>query len=138
MTRNVWFAFYPSDWLNGTAGLPLETVGAYIQITALLYDHENAYPLDRKEHPVTGKLEGYCYKTLARRLNSRADKVERIISDLIRRGKLANQGGYLTSKRVARELTKREMKSRSSKEAAQKRWQVQPENLLKINKWPMR
>lgn len=138
MSNNPWFSFYPSDWLNGTAGLSLEEVGAYIQIVALLYENENALALERIEHPVTGKLQGYSYRVLARRLNSRSDRVKRIVERLVKLGKLSVQAGFLTSHRVGKEIAKREKKSKRTREAAHKRWQVDAENVLKINVRSMR
>lgn len=134
MSAKPWFPFYPSDWLNGTAGMSIEDVGVYIQITAMLYDSDNALELDRIEHPVTGKLQGYCYKALAKRFGMRSDRFERIVTSLIKRKKLSEQAGFLTSNRVARELAKRERKSNRSREAAQQRWSVQQKNVFKINR----
>lgn len=138
MKKSPWVPFYPSDWLNGTSSLTLDQAGAYIQIIALLYDNENALPLDRIEHPVTGKLEGYKYTSLARRLNTRADKLERIVSTLLKQQKLSIQGGYLTSSRVGRELAKLEKKSERTRNAAHKRWSVETEKVIKINPRLMR
>ena len=134
MSKKPWFPFYPSDWLNGTAGMPIDEIGVYIQITALLYDNENALELDRIEHPITGKLEGYSYHSLAHRLRMRSDRVERIVASLVKRKKLSIQAGFITSNRVAREMLKREQKSNKSREAAQRRWEVQPKNLIKFNR----
>jgi hypothetical protein len=133
-SNKPWIPFYPSDWLNGTAGLKIEEVGVYIQVTALLYDSDNAIELDRIEHPVTGKLQGYCYKALAHRFGMRADKFERIVTSLIKRKKLSEQAGFLTSNRVARELAKREQKSNRNREAAQHRWSFRQKNVFKINR----
>lgn len=138
MSKPTWVSFYPSDWLNGTSSLTLEQVGAYIQITALLYDNDNALELDRVEHPVTGKLQGYKYTSLARRLNTRSDKLERIVSVLLKQHKFSIQGGYLTSSRVGRELAKVEKKSERTRNAAHKRWSVEPEKVIKINPRLMR
>lgn len=133
MTTKPWFAFYPSDWLHGTSGLSLEEAGAYIQIIAHLYECDNAYELERIEHPVTGKLQRYGYARLARALNSRADKVERIVTALIKAKKLSLQAGYLTNARVGREMAKREMISRRNRENVSKRRDRQPGNVLNLN-----
>jgi uncharacterized protein YdaU (DUF1376 family) len=121
MTKKPWFPFYPSDWLHGTSGLTLEECGAYIQIIATLYENENAIELERIEHPVTGKLQGYSYKRLARQLNTRADKIERLVDGLVKAHKLSIQAGFLTNKRVGQELSKREMISRRNRENVLKR-----------------
>jgi uncharacterized protein YdaU (DUF1376 family) len=107
MSKKPWFPFYPSDWLHGTSGLTLEECGAYIQIIATLYECDNALELERIEHPVTGKLQGYSYTRLARRFGCRADRFERIITALLKAQKLSLQAGYLTNARVAKELAKR-------------------------------
>ena len=138
MSNSPWFRFFPSDWLTGTADLSLEEAGAYIQIIALLYDKDNALALDRIEHPITGKLQGYSYRPLARRLNTRSDKLKKIIERLIAMEKLSVQGGFLTSKKVAREMAKREKKSESTRNAAHKRWQVGSQNIYDFNKGGMR
>jgi uncharacterized protein YdaU (DUF1376 family) len=121
MSKGKWFPFYPSDWLHGTSEMTLEETGAYIQIVAILYECDNALELERIEHPVTGKLTGYSYKRLARRLNTRADKIERIVANLIKAHKLSLHAGFLTNARVGKELAKREMISNKNRENVSKR-----------------
>lgn len=133
MTSKPWFPFYPSDWLHGTSELSLEEVGAYIQIIATLYECDNAYELERIEHPVTGRLVKHSYARLAKRLNSRADKVERIVAALLKAKKLSLQAGHLTNARVGVELAKRETISRRNRENVSKRRDRQPKNVLNIN-----
>ena len=132
MSKAPWFPFYPSNWLHGTSTLTLEETGAYIQIIALLYENENALELDRVEHPITGKLQGYCYKRLARRLNSRADKIKRLVESLVKVKKLSIQAGYLTNGKVGEELHKREMISRRNRDHVSKRRDRQNGNVLNI------
>lgn len=134
MSGASWIPFYPSDWLNGTAGMPLDEIGIYIQITMLLYDSDNAIPLDRVEHPVTGKVQGYDYRTLAQRFGIRRDRCARLVASLLKRQKLSIQAGYLTSNRVARELAKRAQKSNRTRVSAQRRWSYRAENIIKIKR----
>ena len=121
MSGKSWFPFYPSDWLHGTSEMTLEEAGAYIQIIACLYECDNALELERIEHSVTGKLQGYSYKRLARRLNTRADKLDRIVASLVKSHKLSIQAGFLTNARVGKELAKREMISNKNRENVSKR-----------------
>lgn len=134
MSSKPWFPFYPSDWLAGTATLSLEEVGVYTQVIMLLYENDNALELERLEHPVTGKLQGYGYRLLARRLNSRADKVKRIIEALLKQNKLSVQAGYLTNPRVGKELHKREMISERNRDNVSKRRDRQAMNVYEINR----
>ena len=128
--KPLWVSFYPVSWLNGTAEMSLEEVGAYIQITALLYDNENAYALDRILHPITGKVERYGYSSLARRLHTRPNRLERLIASLLQRGKLSLQAGYLTSPRVGDGLREVEIKSSRSRVNAHTRWRNRGKNVI--------
>ncbi len=132
--KKKWFAFYPSDWITGVEQLNLEEVGAYIQIIARLYECDNCLMLDRIEHPVTGKLEKYSYKGLARALNTRSDKLERIVNVLLKKQKLHIMAGALTSHRVAVELAKVEMISKRNRENVSKRRDRQHKNIIKFNR----
>jgi uncharacterized protein YdaU (DUF1376 family) len=133
MSRKPWFPFYPSDWLHGTSGLTLDECGAYIQIIALLYECDNALELERIEHPVTGKLQGYSYRRIARQLNTRTDKIERLIEGLVKAHKLSIQAGFLTNNRVGQELTKRDMISKRNRDNVSKRRDRQNANVTYFN-----
>ena len=121
MSVTPWFPFYPSDFLHGTSGMSLEEVGAYIKLIALLYENQNALALGRIEHPITGKLEKYSYKRMGRMLNTRSDKAEKLVLSLIKQEKISIEAGYLTNRRVAREMQKREAISRKNRENVAKR-----------------
>lgn len=122
MSGMRWFKFDSSDWLHGTAMLNLEEIGAYIQIIALLYESENALEIERISHPVTGKLVGYSYKRLARILNTRSDKLKRLIDGLVLQNKLSIQAGYLTNNRVGKELIAAAKRKQKGTKMARERW----------------
>ena len=135
MYKQQWFPFYHANWRDGTRGMTPAQKGIYIDIIAELYDCENALELERKENPITGKLEKYCFKTLARRFNTRTDFLEKRVNELIKMKKISIIAGYITQKKVGEEIHKREMISTRKRENAQKRWNLHAENVKDFNKY---
>jgi len=123
-----WFKLNIDAWIKGTRKLSLEETGAYIKIICELYENENAYPLERIEDRVTGRLTGYSYAHIAHDLGIRAQRAERIINSLILSGKLHIIAGYLTNNRVEKELQNIKEKSTKGKKMARQRW----DNVVKI------
>ncbi|MDF2620224.1 MAG: hypothetical protein K0S00_2883 [Xanthobacteraceae bacterium] len=90
MSEKPWYRRYPSDFLHGTAGLPLEVKGAYSVVLDLIYDRRG--PIPDNAHWIAG----HCGCSV-RKWNT-------IRATLIDEGKIVAEGGFIINPRAMREV----------------------------------
>lgn len=91
---DIWFKFFPRDWLDDTRSLTLEERGAYIDAIAMQMDRGGALPED--------------YGWLAHQMHISTRKAKAIVESLIDEVKLRRTEGGLTNDRCEKELAARE------------------------------
>ncbi len=116
MASDVWFRFFPSDWISGVAQLSAAERGVYVTLLALMYDHGG--PIRRDDN----RLSRMCGLPKA--------AATRAIEALLALEKLAEEDGFLFNDRAKSELTERENRKRIAQENANARWEKAQENQL--------
>lgn len=114
MAEAPWFKFYIADWLVGTRGLEMATIGVYITLLTMMYEKEAPLSED------TGKL--------ARYLGARKPTIEKAIRLLIADGKIVQTKHGLWNDRVQKEIENRKQRSSIAKNNASARWEKIEEN----------
>lgn len=107
-----WFKFYPSDWLSGTRGLTPAETGVYVTLVCMMY--ENDGQLIRNDRRHDARLARRCGCTLA--------AFKKIIANLLSENKLVDDNGFLTNKRVQKELNERTNRVQKASDAAHHKW----------------
>lgn len=114
MSGDPWFKFFPSDWIAGVSGLSAAERGVYVTLLAVMYDRGGPIPRDDAR--------------LARMCGLPKVGFSRAVEALLEVGKLVEESGLLFNERAKKQLTERENRTLTAKEAAQSRWEKSKEN----------
>lgn len=104
--------FYAKDWILKTQRLTLEERGAFIQIVAVIYEHQG--PIDNDAQ----WLSNLC--------NCSVRKMKAILDSLFGKGFLTARDGKITQKRAEEELENAQKRREKSSKNAQKRRENEP------------
>lgn len=99
--------FFPGDFLNGTAHLSLEMVGAYIRTLCVMYDRMGGFPFDEREGGVLLRVDKRVYR--------------RVRDHLLADGKFYRDGDMIRNARVEKEIASYVTEYIRRSEAAKKR-----------------
>lgn len=99
--------FFPGDFLNGTADMSLEMVGAYIRTLCVMYDRMGGFPFDDTKGSVLLRVDRRVYR--------------RVRDQLLADGKLFLDGDTLRNTRVDHEITTYVTEYKRRSDAAKKR-----------------
>lgn len=111
---DVWFRFFPSNWLGGVSGLSAAERGVYITLLALIYD--TGGPITREDD------------RLARRCGLPKSGFVRALEALKALGKIEEADGCLFNLRAKFELTETAARKDAASNAATSRWEKEKEN----------
>lgn len=101
--------FYASDWLAGTRGMSAIEVGIYITLLMMMYERCEPIPADNE------RLARYCGSTRM--------AFEKVVSSLVKDGKITVVDDGYWNERVEKEFNFREKSKEKKIEAARKRWE---------------
>lgn len=99
--------FFPGDFLNGTAHMNLEQVGAYIRLLCVMYDRMGGFPYDDHKGSILLRVDRRVYR--------------RVRDMLIADGKVFLDGDTLRNTRVEHEISSYVTEYKRRSEAAKKR-----------------
>jgi polyhydroxyalkanoate synthesis regulator phasin len=126
MGKKRWFRFHIDRWLNGTFGLTPNEIAAYLVVICELYDNDGFAQLN--------------VDVMARRCGMRPSSFQKAIDELVRRGKLDVQRGFVTNRTVTEEILEREKLAQKSDKSRQKLDKKSPkkptESTEKAEKYP--
>ena len=109
--KNFYVKIYPSDMLNGIAGLQPNEMAAYFVILMLIYDEDGPIPFN--------------VNYLSNRCNMRPSTFKRTLESLLEQGKLTLENDFLFNGRAIKELkiraNIRETNSENGRISAKKR-----------------
>ena len=109
--KNFYVKIYPSDMLNGIAGLQPNEMAAYFVILMLIYDEDGPVPFN--------------VSYLSNRCNMRPSTFKRTLESLLQQGKLTLEDDFLFNGRAIKELkiraNIRETNSENGRISAKKR-----------------
>lgn len=113
---DLWFKFYPSDWLRDTRSMSLEQRGAYIDSIAMQMERGGPLPDDMA--------------WLAHQMHISKRKAAAIVEELIEICALKREGDTLTNPRCEREIAAREHQRKVNTEIASTRERTKRESTL--------
>ncbi|MFM7010639.1 MAG: DUF1376 domain-containing protein, partial [Betaproteobacteria bacterium] len=111
---DLWFKFYPSDWLQDTRAMSLEQRGAYIDSIAMQMERGKPLPNDMS--------------WLAHRMHISKRKAETIVEQLIAIQALKKEGDGLSNPRCVREIEAREHQRKVNADIASSRERAKRES----------
>lgn len=115
---DLWFKFYPADYLRATRGLSLEQRGAYMDSIAMQMERGGALEED--------------YAWLGHQMHVSPRKARAIVEELIALKKLERtEDGTIANERCLREIETREKQRKAASEAASERENSKRENSVK-------
>lgn len=114
--QDLWFKFYPDDWLDKTRDMTLEQRGAYIDSIALQMKHEA--PLRLESDP------DEKYGWLAHKMHISRRKAKAIVEQLIEARALRQTDAGLVNDRCLEEIAEKQEQRRLASETAMKREQT--------------
>lgn len=99
--------FFPGDFLNGTAHMSLEMVGAYIRTLCIMYDRMGGFPADEHLGATLMRVDKRVYR--------------RVRDQLLADGKIFIDGDTIRNVRVEKEISDYISEYKRRSEAAKKR-----------------
>lgn len=116
MGKKRWFRFHIDRWLHGTFGLSPNEIAAYLTVICELYDNDGFAHLN--------------VDVMARRCGMRPTSFQKAIDQLVKRGKLDVQRGFVTNRTVTKEIVEREKLAQKSVKSRAKVEQNAPKNTM--------